>query len=115
MAETVHVVQGDTYTPVKFEIKDKESADNWEDMDPFDLTEAAKVVLKFKSLAEDRVVAELNCEYIDVAAGLVQVRHWGETFKCEPGVYSVELETHRHDGGIQTVHNTVRFKVRPEF
>lgn len=124
MAETIKIVQGDTYSPVRFEIRDDESADEWADKDLLDLEECARVVLRIKSMAEDRIIDEVDCEFMQrfdvetdavIDFGMVQIRNWPNTWNCEPGVYQGELETHRHDGSIQTVHNTIRFKVRPQF
>ena len=125
MSETIRLVQGDTYTPVKFEIKDEASADIWEKMEPMDLSEISKILLKFKSLATGKVLKELVCEFVyetddttgeeTLVNGIVQVKHWLDTLSCEAGSYQGELETHRHDGTIQSVQNTVKFKVRAEF
>lgn len=126
MSDTIKLVQGDTYTPVTFQIRDEESADDWENMTPLDLNQVKSVVLKFKSLSEDRIIGEIYCKYPeninDWVKGEVVVDEWIDTqgrrvLDCEPGTYSGELETVRKTGSnlIQTVHNTVRFKVRPEF
>lgn len=124
MAKTIKIVAGDTRTRVRFEIKNEESADEWDDMTSLDLADIAEVVLRVKSMAENRIIGEIACDYrqtIDPETqevthmGEVQVTVWGDTWNCDPGVYQGELETRWHDGTIQTVHNTVRFKVRPQF
>jgi hypothetical protein len=126
MSDTIHLVQGDTYTPVAFQIRDKESADDWENMTPLDLNHVKRVHLKFKSLSEDRIIGTINCKYPEDSSlwvtGEVIVDEWidmngNRVLDCPPGTYSGELETVRKDGDhlIQTVHNVVRFKVRPEF
>jgi hypothetical protein len=124
MAEVIDLVQGDTYTPVSFNVRDKESADLWENTDPLNLDYVDSVVLKFKSLSEDRVIAEIPCEFVYMRNeageevlqhGKLQITDWGTTLQCDPGVYQGELETRRVDGKIQSVHNLLKFKVRPEF
>jgi hypothetical protein len=116
MSETIRLVQGDTYNPVQFEIKDKSSADDWDDMTPLDLSKCSKVLLKFKSMATDEVISELICEFYDVSKGLVLIEEWGDTLQCAAGEYRIELETYRTVGGsVQTVQNTVKVKVRAEF
>lgn len=111
MAEKIKLVQGDTRPQVKVTLTDDVTGE------PIDVT-GATPRLKFRAVGGDSVLATLTGSVLDGTAGVV-VFLWGDTtLDVEPGDYEGEVEVTFSDGtggGVQTVYDPLKFKVRKEF
>jgi hypothetical protein len=119
--DTLKLVTGDTLPDLRFVLKDASSSPDGVTYDandsstwaPIDLT-GATVALRIRLIGSTTVTATLAGIVSDPEGGAVLVPFTGNSFG-ESGLYEGELEITFATGGIQTVYDLVKFKVRNDF
>lgn len=118
---TLNVVTGDTLPALTFTVRDSNTAAAGKTLDendqstwsPINLT-GATVVLRVRMIGATGAPTELTGTVIDGAAGKVMIEFASDTFSVA-GQYEAELEITFADGGVQTVVDLIKFKVRASF
>ena len=110
MAEKIKLVQGDTRPALVCNITDDTTGE------PVNIA-GATVVLKFRAAGSSTLTATVTGSVTDGANGQVVFYPASapEMLQGEPGDYEGEIEMTFADGQIQTVYDTLRFKVREDF
>ncbi len=129
MADRIALVRNDTRPPVVVQLSDSVTAD------PIDLTSAAAVRLKFRAQGADELTATVigtilpgrvgddgvlstDSPYDVAGAGGRVVFSWigaPEALEGEAGNYEAEIEITYDDTTVQTVYETLKFKLRDDF
>jgi hypothetical protein len=110
MTEKIKLVQGDTRPALVCTITDDTTGE------PVNIA-GATVVLKFRLAGATSLTATVTGAVTDGAAGQVAFYPASapEMLQGAPGDYEGEIEMTFADGQIQTVYDTLRFKVREDF
>jgi hypothetical protein len=110
MTEKIKLVQGDTRPALVCTITDDTTNA------PVDIT-GATVVLKFRAAGGTTLTATVTGAVTDGPNGVVAFYPASapEMLQGAPGDYEGEIEMTFADGQIQTVYDTLRFKVREDF
>jgi hypothetical protein len=110
MTDKIKLVQGDTRPALICTVTDTVTTD------PIDLT-GCTVVLKFREVGSVALQATVPGSVIDGPAGSVVFYPASAPamLEGEAGDYEGEIEITFPDGQIQTVYDTLKFKVREEF
>ena len=120
-SQTLKLVTGDTLpeltftlrdsnTPVAGRTLDPNNSDTWA---PIDVS-GATVRLRKRELGSSTVKASLTCLVSDGEGGKV-VTNFPEGTLDKPGTFEGEIEITFPLGGIQTVYDLIKFKVRGDF
>jgi hypothetical protein len=120
-SQTLNVVTGDTLPVLTFTLRDSNQAASGATLDandsdtwaPIDIT-GATVTLRIREIGGTTLVDELVGAVTDGAAGEVAVDFADTTF-ADAGQYEGELEVIFEGGGVQTVVDLIKFKVRASF
>jgi hypothetical protein len=121
-SQTLNIVVGDTLPVLTFTVRDSNTAASGQTLDPneqttwapIDLTGAAVKLLVREVGNTDDAPVELAGTLTDADGGVVAVAFDADTFPAA-GVYEGELQITFAGGGIQTVVDLIKFKVRAEF
>ena len=110
MSEKIKLVQGDTRPALVCTITDDTTGE------PVNIA-GATVVLKFRLAGATTLTATVTGAVTDGAAGQVAFYPASapEMLQGAAGDYEGEIEMTFSDGQIQTVYDTLRFKVREDF
>jgi hypothetical protein len=119
--DTLKLVTGDTLPDLRFVLKDSSAspdgvtydANNSDTWAYIDLT-GATVRLRVRLIGSTDLVATISGVVSDPTGGAVLIPFTGNSF-TESGLYEGELEITFSTGGIQTVYDLVKFKVRNDF
>lgn len=120
-SETINLVKDDTLPLLYFTLKDSNLAaigstldpddpDTWR---PIDLTNCT-VLLKVRAVGSDTVKSTVTCTLDDAPNGKVFAQ-FDATVLDTAGTFEGEIEITKSNGGIQTVYDLVRLKVRSDF
>lgn len=120
-SQTLNLVTGDTLPELTFTLKDShepatgsvldpEDSNTWA---PIDLT-GATVRLRIREIGGTTVKSTLTCSVTDASNGKVATNFPTGTLDTA-GVFEGELEITFANGGIQTVYDLVKLKVRSDF
>ena len=120
-SETLNLVQGDTLPELTFSLKDSNTAaagltldpNNSATWSPIDVT-GAQVRLRLRELGSTAVKSTLLCTVSDGIGGKVITDFPAGTLDTA-GTFEGEIEITFATGGIQTVYDLVKFKVRSDF
>ena len=120
-SETLNLVQGDTLPELTFTLKDSNTAASGLTLDPnnsatwspIDVT-GAQVRLRLRELGSTTVKSTLLCTVSDGTGGKVITDFPAGTLDTA-GTFEGEIEITFASGGIQTVYDLVKFKVRSDF
>jgi len=120
-SETLNLVQGDTLPELTFTLKDSNTAASGLTLDPnnsatwspIDVT-GAQVRLRLRELGSTTVKSTLLCTVSDGIGGKVITDFPAGTLDTA-GTFEGEIEITFATGGIQTVYDLVKFKVRSDF
>ena len=120
-SDTLKLVTGDTLPELTFTLKDSNTAvsgltldeDNSATWAPINVT-GATVKLRLRELGSTSVKATLTCAVTDGSAGKVATDFPAGTLDTA-GTFEGELELTFPNGGIQTVNDLIKFKVRSDF
>ena len=120
-SETINLVVGDTLPELTITLKDSNRAaigstlddadsDTWR---PIDLT-GSSVRLRIRQLGETTVKATLVCTVTEPANGKVTTDFPAGTLDTA-GIFEGEVEITSASGGIQTVNDLIKLKIRDDF
>jgi hypothetical protein len=120
-SDTLNLVTGDTLPELTFTLKDSNTAASGRVLDPnddatwapVDLTGAA-AKLRIRALGSTTVKSTLTCTISDPTAGKV-ITDFPEGTLDTAGTFEAELEITFASGGIQTVNDLIKLKVRSDF
>jgi len=120
-AQTIKLVKDDTLPELAFSLRDSNAAaagatldeNNSETWAPIDLT-SATVRLRIRAIGSTEIKATLLCTITNAAAGLVATDFPVGTLDTA-GTFEGEIEITFPGGGIQTVYDFLKFKVRGDF
>ena len=120
-SQTLNVVTGDTLPAMTFTLRDSNAAASGFTLDPNDSATwaainitGATVVLRVREIGSTGTPTTLSGVVVDGSAGTVLISFENDTFPTA-GQYEGELEVTFSGGGIQTVVDLVKFKVRESF
>ena len=126
MADKIKLVQGDTRPQLVLSLQDSATGS------PIDIG-AATTVLKFRALGSTTILATMTASpipgyvqedgsisfagpYANSGAGGRAVVNWSPTaLTQDAGDYEGEIEITFADGTVQTVYDTLKFKLRSQF
>jgi hypothetical protein len=120
-SQTLKLVTGDTLPELTFTLKDSQTAASGKTLDANDSTtwapinvSGASVKLRLRELGGNSVKSTLTCSVTDGSNGKVATDFPTGTLDTA-GTFEGELEVTFATGGIQTVHDLIKFKVRSDF
>ena len=120
-SSTIKLVVGDTLPQLNFTLKDSNSAASGKTLDPDDSTtwapvdlSGASVKLRIREVGKTTVLSTITASITDASAGTCAVVFPTGTWTAA-GTYEGEIEHTTSSGGIQTVQDLVKFKVRDDF
>ena len=119
--DTINLVKGDTLPELNLTLRDSNTAAtgqvlNAEDAStwaPIDLT-STTVRLKFKALGSTAVKETIIFSVRDASAGDVFLT-WPTAALDTAGTFTGEIEVTYAGGGIQTIYDQLKFKVRGDY
>lgn len=120
-SQTLNLVTGDTLPELTFTLKDSQEAASGSILDsedsstwaPINVT-GATVRLRIRELGSSTVKSTLTCTVTDGGNGKVATDFPAGTLDTA-GTFEGELEITFASGGIQTVYDLVKLKVRSDF
>ena len=120
-SDTLKLVTGDTLPELTFTLKDSNTAaagltldeNNSATWAPINVT-GATVKLRLREIGSTTVKSTLTCSVTNGSAGKVATDFPNGTLDTA-GTFEGELELTFPDGGIQTVNDLIKFKVRSDF
>ena len=120
-SQTLNLVTGDTLPELTFTLKDSQEAASGSILDsedsstraPINVT-GATVRLRIRELGSTTVKSTLTCTITDGANGKVATNFPTGTLDTA-GTFEGELEITFSNGGIQTVYDLIKLKVRSDF
>ena len=120
-SQTLKLVTGDTLPELTFTLKDSQTPASGKTLDANDSTtwapinvSGASVKLRLRELGSNSVKSTLTCSVTDGSNGKVATDFPTGTLDTA-GTFEGELEVTFATGGIQTVHDLIKFKVRSDF
>ena len=120
-SDTLNFVVGDTLPELNFTLKDSNTAATGQTLDPensntwapIDIT-GATVKLRVRAIGSTTINATINTVVTNGTAGTCATDMPLAAFPSA-GVYEGEIEISFASGGIQTVDDLIKFKVRDDF
>ena len=120
-SSTLNLVTGDTLPELTFTLKDSSTAATGQTLDSSDsdtwaaigLT-GATVRLRIREVGTTTVLSTLTCTVTNASGGQVSTTFPAGTLPKE-GTFEGELEITFSNGGIHTVYDLVKLKVRSDF
>lgn len=120
-SDTLSLVTGDTLPELTFTLKDSSSALSGETLDSSDsstwalinLTGAA-VKFRIREVGSTTLKATLTCTVTNASGGQATTNFPTGTLS-DAGTFEGEIEITFASGGIQTVHDLIKLKVRSDF
>jgi len=120
-SETINLVTGDTLPELTFTLKDSKAAVSGMTLDannsatwqPISIA-GATVRLRLRALGSNTVTATLSCTITDATNGKCTTNFPTGTLTTA-GTFEGEIEITFANGGIQTVHDLIKLKVRSDF
>jgi hypothetical protein len=120
-SDTLNLVTGDTLPELTFTLKESNTAasgltldqNNSATWEPINVT-GATVKLRLRELGSTSVKSTLTCSVTNGSAGKVATDFPTGTLDTA-GTFEGELELTFPNGGIQTVNDLIKFKVRSDF
>ena len=120
-SQTLNLVAGDTLPELTFTLKDSQSAASGKTLDENDSATWAtiditggSVKLRIRELGSTTVKSTLNCTVTDATSGKVATNFPTGTLDTA-GTFEGEIEMTFANGGIQTVYDLLKLKVRSDF
>jgi len=120
-SDTLNLVAGDTLPELTFTLRDSNTAAVGQTLDsnnsatwsPINVT-GATVKLRIRELGSNTVKSTLTCSVSDGTAGKVITDYPAGTLDTA-GTFEGEIEITFASGGIQTVYDLIKLKVRSDF
>jgi hypothetical protein len=104
----IRLVQGDTKPQVKVTLTDETTGD------PIEIT-GSTPRLKFRAVGSSTILTTLTGTVTDGPNGVAVFAWTTGSLNVDAGDYEGEVEITFSDGTIQTVFDTIKFKVREDF
>ena len=120
-ASTIKLVVGDTLPELNFTLKDSNAAATGKTLDaedaatwaPIDIT-GGTVKLRIREVGETTVLSTITMTITGASSGECKTIFPSGTWTAS-GSYEGEIEFTKSNGGVQTVHDLVKFVVRDDF
>ena len=120
--EEINVVAGDTKPEINFTLKDSNTAAAGLTLDPddsstwgiIDITDPT-VTVKFRALGGSTVLDTMTCIKVVPANGTCYMPWGSDTLDVAAGTYEGEISLTYTSGGILTLFDRLKFKVRDDF
>ena len=120
-ASTIKLVVGDTLPELNFTLKDSNAAATGKTLDaedsatwaPIDIT-GGTVKLRIREVGETTVLSTITMTITVASSGECKTIFPSGTWTAS-GTYEGEIEFTKSNGGVQTVHDLVKFVVRDDF
>ncbi len=120
-SDTLNLVTGDTLPELTFTLRDSNTAASGQTLDPNNNTTwapinvtGASVKLRLRELGSTSVKSTLTCSVSDGSAGKVITDFPAGTLDTA-GTFEGEIEITFSSGGVQTVYDLIKLKVRSDF
>jgi len=120
-SETINLVTGDTLPELTFTLRDSNTAASGQTLDPNNSATWApinvsggSVKLRLRELGSTAVKSTLTCAITNGGAGKVATDFPAGTLDTA-GTFEGEIEITFASGGIQTVYDLIKLKVRSDF
>jgi len=120
-SDTLNLVTGDTLPELTFTLRDSNTAASGQTLDPNNNTTwapinvtGASVKLRLRELGSTSVKSTLTCSVSDGSAGKVITDFPARTLDTA-GTFEGEIEITFSSGGVQTVYDLIKLKVRSDF
>ena len=120
-SDTIKLVVGDTLPELTFNLKDSNTAATGKTLDPEDSTTWAPidvtggtVKLRIREVGATTVLSTITMSLTTPSSGECKTIFPSGTWTAS-GTYEGEVEFTKSNGGIQTVHDLVKFVVRDDF
>ena len=120
-SDTIKLVVGDTLPELNFTLKDSNAAATGKTLDaedsatwaPIDIT-GGTVKLRIREVGETTVLSTITMTITGASSGECKTIFPSGTWTAS-GTYEGEIEFTKSNGGVQTVHDLVKFVVRDDF
>ena len=120
-ASTIKLVVGDTLPELNFTLKDSNAAATGKTLDaedsatwaPIEIT-GGTVKLRIREVGETTVLSTITMTITGASSGECKTIFPSGTWTAS-GTYEGEIEFTKSNGGVQTVHDLVKFVVRDDF
>jgi len=120
-SDTLNLVAGDTLPELTLTLRDSNTAASGKTLDsndsstwaPIDIT-GGTVKIRIRALGSNTVKSTLTCTIVDGTQGKV-ITHFPTGTLSEAGTFEGEIEITFATGGIQTVYDFIKLKVRGDF
>lgn len=120
-SETLNLVAGDTLPELTITLKDSNTAASGLTLDPDDSSTwapinvtGATVRMRIRELGSTVIASTLTCSISDGANGIV-VTDFPSGTLSSAGTFEAEIEITFSSGGVQTVFDLLKLKVRSDF
>jgi hypothetical protein len=121
--DTINLVANDTKPEINLTLKDNSTAASGLTLDPDDSSTWAlidisdpTIVVKFRALGSSTVLDTLSCTKVAPYVNGKCFMTWGaDTLAVSAGTYEGEIELTYTSGGILTLFDRLKFKVRADF
>jgi hypothetical protein len=120
--ETINLVAGDTKPEINLTLKDSNTAASGQTLDPddsatwglIDITDPT-VTVKFRLLGASTVLATLSTVKVSPTAGTCYMVWGATTLDVAAGTYEGEISLTYTSGGVLTLFDKLKFKIRDDF
>lgn len=110
MSDVIKLVRNDTLPTIKLQLKDEFTSL------PIDLSAVGtSAQVKFREVGTTTVLSTISCSIVDGVNGIIQFDFSGGALNVEPGSYEGEVQLSFSGGGVQTLFDVLKFRVRDEF
>lgn len=120
-SDTLNLVTGDTLPELTFTLKNSHLAASGQILDAEDSTTwaainvtGASVRLRLREVGSTTITSTLTCSLTNPSLGKVATNFPAGTLSTA-GVYEGEIEITFNNGGVQTVYDLIKLKVRSDF
>tara|TARA_R110002051_G_scaffold21001_2_gene56342 strand:- start:4091 stop:4465 length:375 start_codon:yes stop_codon:yes gene_type:complete len=120
-SDTLNLVTGDTLPELTFTLKDSSSALSGQTLDSSDSSTwalinltGATVKFRIREVGSTTVLSTLTCTVTSASGGEAATNFPTGTLSSS-GTFEGEIEITFANGGIQTVHDLIKLKVRSDF
>lgn len=108
MSDIIRLVQSDTLPTVTVTLTDEFTGT------AINLT-GATVVVKFRAANSPTTLSTLSGTLVNASAGIFSFSFPSPALNVDPGLYEGEIQVTFSGGGIQSVYDALKFRVREDF